>query len=489
MHHRKSVRREYEMSNPHHEHMPSGSLAAERLGIDPLRMAGLLQRELSRFDANHPRSGALYSRGLEHFLYGAPMHWMQQWPGSYPIYVDRAQGAHLIDVDDHEYVDFALGDTGAMFGHANPAVVQAIEAQLRRGSTTMLPTEDSVWVGEELARRFGLPFWQVTTSATDANRFIIRLCRMITGRDKIVTFNWNYHGSVDETQVELDDDRKMVPRTGVHPNAMHHEQTTRCVEFNDEHGLEEALSHRDVACVLTEPVLTNIGMVPPVPGYHDALRRLTQEHGVPLVIDETHTVSTGPGGYTRAYGLDPDFFVLGKSIAGGVPVAVWGTSQEMAERIWSVLPHFRPGDPINHFGFGGTLAGSALQMAAIRATLEKVMTEDSYTHMVTLADKLERGISAVLEKHGLPWHVSRIGARVEYLFSPRPPRTGGEAHGARLPLLEAYIHVHLLNRGVLLTPFHNMVLVCPFTSADDVDLHNRLLDGCLTALSWPRVMK
>ena len=233
-------------------------------------------------------------------------------------------------------------------------------------------------MGEELARRFGLPFWQVTTSATDANRFIIRLCRMVTGRDKIVTFNWNYHGSVDETQVELDDAKRMVPRADVHPNAMHHEETTRLVEFNDERGLEEALSHGDVACVLTEPMLTNIGMVPPLPGFHEALRRLTREHGVPLVIDETHTISTGPGGYTRAYGLEPDFFVLGKSIAGGIPVAVWGTSRPMAERIWSVLPHFRPGDPINHFGFGGTLAGSALQMAAIRATLDKVMTEENY---------------------------------------------------------------------------------------------------------------
>ena len=458
------------------------SHGASTIGVDLERVGVLLEQEQARFEASHPNSRALYARGLECFLYGAPMHWMQQWPGSCPIYVSEARGAHLTDVDGREYVDFALGDTGAMFGHANPAVVDAIEAQLRRGATMMLPTEDSVWVGEELARRFGLPYWQVTTSATDANRFIIRLCRMITGRDKVVTFNWNYHGSVDETQVEFDGAKRMVPRTDVHPNAMHHEQTTRLVEFNDVEALEEALGHDDVACVLTEPLLTNIGMVPPLPGYHDALRRLTREHGVPLVIDETHTISTGPGGYTRAHALDPDFFVLGKSIAGGVPVAVWGASREMAELIWSVLPHFKPGDPINHFGFGGTLAGSALQMAAIRATLERVMTEQNYLHMAALAEQLALGVSQILERSELPWHVTRIGARVEYLFSPRPPRTGGEAHLARNALLEAYIHLYLLNRGVLLTPFHNMALMCPFTSADDVDLHNRLLDECLGAL-------
>ena len=358
---------------------------------DPAGLRSLLDRETVLFEQTHPRSKELYARGREHFLYGAPMHWMQQWAGSYPIYVAQAQGASVVDVDGNEYVDFALGDTAAMFGHANPVLTAAITDQLSRGSTMMLPTEDSLWVGEELARRFGLPYWQVTTSATDANRFIVRLCRMFTGRSKIVTFNCNYHGSVDETQVELDDAGRMVPRTGVHPNAMDHEQTTRLVEFNDIPALEEALAHGDVACVLTEPILTNIGMVPAEPGYHEALRRLTREHDVPLIIDETHTISTGPRGYTGEYGLDPDFFVLGKSIAGGIPVAVWGASEAMARRIWSVLPHFRAGQEINHFGFGGTLAGSALQMRAIRATLEEVMTADNYRHMIGLAERMEAG--------------------------------------------------------------------------------------------------
>ena len=452
-------------------------------GVDLGKVERQLEKEEALFESAHPRSKHLYERGLRCFLYGAPMHWMQQWPGSYPISVAEAQGAHLLDVDGNDYVDFALGDTAAMFGHSNPVVVEAIAARLSRGATMMLPTEDGVWVGEELARRFGLPYWQVTTSATDANRFIIRLCRMITGKEKIVVFNWNYHGSVDETQVELDDTGSMVPRSGVHPNAMHHEQVTRLVEFNDVAGLEEALGHGDVACVLTEPILTNIGMVPALPGYHDELRRLTRKHNVPLVIDETHTISTGPGGYTGAHGLEPDFFVLGKSLAGGIPVAVWGTSQEMARRIWSVLPHFRPGEPINHFGFGGTLAGSALQMAAVRATLEQVMTDEAFAHMVRLAERMETGIREILGRRGLPWHVTRIGARVEYLFSPLPPRNGGEAHRARHTLLEAYIHLYLLNRGVLLTPFHNLALMCPFTTDADVDLHDRALDSCLEEIA------
>ena len=403
------------------------------LGVDLERVASLLEEEEALFEATHPRSGALYARGLQSFLYGAPMHWMQQWPGSYPVYVAEAKGAHVTDVDGHTYVDFALGDTGAMFGHANPAVVEAVCDQLGRGATMMLPTEDSVWVGEALARRFGLPYWQLTTSATDANRFIIRLCRMVSGRNKVITFNCNYHGSVDETQVELDARGRMVPRTGVHPNAMDHEQTTRLVEFNDVEGLEEALSHGDVACVLTEPVLTNIGMVPPAAGFHDALRELTRRHGAALVIDETHTISTGPGGYTRAFGLDPDFFVLGKSIAGGIPVAVWGTTQEMAGRIWSVLPHFRPGQDINHFGFGGTLAGSALQIRAIRATLDKVMTDDNYRHMSGLAERMERGIAEVLRRHELPWHVTRIGATggVPVPAAHAPQRRRGPSGPAR----------------------------------------------------------
>ena len=449
------------------------------LGVDIKKVKKRIDKEENLFESSHPKSKDLYSKGLKHYLYGTPLHWMQQWPGLYPIYVENAKGATIVDVDGNSYVDFALGDTGAMFGHANPATVEAISAQVRKGATMMLPTEDSIWVGEELARRFGLPYWQVTTSATDANRFVIRMCRMVFNRDKIIVFNCNYHGSIDETQVELDENNNMIPREDIHPNAVNHQETTRLVEFNDIEALEEALSHGDVACVLTEPIMTNTGMVPPQPGYHDALRRLTRKHDVALIIDETHTISTGPGGYTGAHNLDPDFFVLGKAIAGGIPAAVWGVSEEMAQRIWKVLPHFKPGQKINHFGFGGTLAGSALQISAMKATFSKIMTDDNYSLMIRHAEMLEAGVIKVIEKYNLPWHVTRIGARAEYLFRPSSPKSGGEAHHGRNGLLEAYIHLFLMNRGVLLTPFHNMALMCPFVKDKDVDLHNRLLDECV----------
>jgi glutamate-1-semialdehyde 2,1-aminomutase len=456
------------------------------LGVDLDKTAAALRQELQEFKRLHPRSGEFYRRGMEHYLYGAPLHWMQQWPGSYPIYVVKAQGARLEDADGRSYIDFALGDSGAMYGHAHPATVKAISTQVAKGSTFMLPTEESLAVGEELARRFGLRYWQVTTSATDANRFVLRLCRMITGRDKIVAFNWNYHGSVDETQVELDSQQRMIPREDVHPNGTDHQQTTRLIEFNDIAALDEALSHGDVACVLTEPVMTNIGMVPPEPGYHDALREVTRQYDVPLIIDETHSISTSVNGYTGKYGLKPDFFVLGKAIAGGIPIAVWGVSAEMAKRIWKVRPHFKPGDPINHYGFGGTLAGSALQLAALKATLEEIMTEDNFHHMETMARRFEDGTNGVISRYHLPWHVTRIGARVEYLFLDHPPKNGGEAHHGRHPLLEAYIHLYMLNHGVLLTPFHNMALMCPFVTGADVDRHSVLLDECLSKIKEDR---
>jgi glutamate-1-semialdehyde 2,1-aminomutase len=450
------------------------------LGLDLQRVARCYQSELQLFAEQHPRSGAFYQENLQHWLYGAPLHWMQQWPGSYPIMVADAQGATLTDCDGHQYADFALGDTGAMFGHAQPAVAAAIAEQAQHGSTLMLPTADSLWVGKELTRRFGLPYWQVTTSATDANRFVLRLCRMITGRQKVLVFNCNYHGSVDESQVEFDAQGQMIPRDGVHANGLQHQATTRLVEFNDLPALEAALAHGDVAAVLSEPFMTNVGMVPPAPGFHDGLRALTRRFDVPLIIDETHTLSCGPGGYCGEHGLQADFFVLGKSIAGGIPTAVWGASQAMAERIWQVLPHFQPGQAINHFGFGGTLAGNALQMAAMRATFSEVMNEANYAHMFRLAERLRAGVEAIIEKHRLPWHVTRIGARVEYLFMQQPPRNGGEAHHARHGLIEAYLHLYLLNRGVLLTPFHNMALLCPSANEEQVDLHNRLLDQCLS---------
>lgn len=443
-----------------------------RRGIDPSRVAALLTIERARFAREHPVSGALFAQGKEHYLYGAPLHWMRRWAGGWPIYVERAQGTRVTDVDGHDYVDFCLGDTGAMTGHGDARIADAVHRQLLAGATTMLPTRDAEWLGAELARRFGLPFWNLATSATDADRFCIRLSRMITGRDKVLVFSGCYHGSVEEAHVELRDGRVAL-RNDIHPNGFDHARLSKVVEFNDPAALERALADRDVACVLAEPAMTNCGMVPAAAGFHDALRRLTRETGTVLVIDETHTISSGIGGYTREHGLEPDMFVLGKAIGGGIPCAVYGLSRAIAERVWQTLP---PVDPAvkqsANAGFGGTLAGNAVTVAAMRATFEHVLTESAYRRMIDLATRLGDDVRRRIEAAGLPWHVTQIGARVEYMSSPAPPRNGGEARQARDGALELLLHLYFLNRGILLTPFHNMVLLCPASTDADIARHD-----------------
>jgi glutamate-1-semialdehyde 2,1-aminomutase len=455
-----------------------------KYGIDLDRLAQLMKREAETFAQKHPQSKELFDRAQDSYLYGTPLHWMSLWPGPHPLYVESAQGARLRDVDGQEFIDLCLGDTGAMFGHAQPQVTQAIQKQLEHGTTTMLPSADAIWVGEELGRRFGLKYWGMTTSATDANRTCIRLARMATKRDKVLCFSHCYHGAVDETHVEraTTGDKEMRLKSGVHRNGLDYNKITVCIEFNDILALEEALSAGDIACVITEPVMTNIGMVPALPGFHDALRKLTKKFGTLLIIDETHTISTGPGGYTKIYGLEPDMFVLGKSIGGGIPCGVYGVSEEAAQVIWSALPRQRVSTEMNHFGFGGTLAGSSITLAAMKATFQYAMTEDNYQHMIRLAKRLEEGVKETLEQTKLPWHVTRIGARIEYLFRQETPKNGGEADEARFFPLESYIHLFMLNRGVLLTPFHNMALVCPALTDEDVDKHNDIFRECATEL-------
>lgn len=440
--------------------------------VDRRRQRALMKREVERFVAEHPRSGALFERGKRSLLAGVPMPWMTEWAGPYPVFVAEAEGARFTDVDGHTYVDFCLGDTGGMTGHAPKAAVQAIAEQAAKGITLMLPTEDSIWVGEEMARRFGLPFWQFCLTATDANRFTIRLARAITGRPKILVFNYCYHGSVDETIVSIEDGVP-GPRPGNIGPPVDPVETTRVVEFNDVPALDEALAHRDVACVLAEPALTNIGIVLPDPGYHEALRDLTRRYGTYLVIDETHCICAGPGGATRAWGLDPDFLTIGKPLASGVPAACYGMSGEVAERAQAFMDTLPTTDV---GGIGGTLSGNALSLAAMRATLEHVLTDEAFDRMIELGMQWTDGVKAAITKHGLPWEVQRLGCRAEYWFSPTPPRTGGEAAAADDHELAQLTHLYALNRGILLTPFHNMALMSPATTAEDVDLHSRVFE-------------
>lgn len=408
------------------------------------------------------------------------MPWMTEWAGPHPVFVEHASGAHFMDVDGNNYVDFCLGDTGAMTGHGPPAVVMALSEQATKGITHMLPTEDALWVGEELTRRFGLPYWQFCLTATDANRFTIRLAREISGRPKVLVYNWCYHGSVDESLITREESGVTRPRLGNIGPPIDPAITTRIVEWNDVDELERALANRDVACVLAEPALTNIGIVLPLSGYHDALRHLTQTYGTYLVIDETHTLCAGPGGYTRAHALQPDFITAGKSLASGVPAAVYGMSSEVAHHILERRSILRTSDT---GGIGGTLSGNALSLAAMRATLQHVFTDDAFDSMVKLAVRFEDGTNEMIRGAMLPWHVVRLGCRVEYRFIPEPPINGAQAAAANDPELETYMHLYALNRGVLMTPFHNMALMCPSTVPDDVDRHTNVFGQAVKALT------
>jgi glutamate-1-semialdehyde 2,1-aminomutase len=447
--------------------------------IDRARLQSLMQREQKKFVDERPKSKALFDRGRKSLLAGVPMNWMVKWAGAFPPFVREAQGAHFFDVDGHRYTDFCLGDTGAMTGHSPFATVKAVEEQSRRGITLMLPGEDSIFVAEELQKRFQLPYWQFALTATDANRFSIRLARQITGRPKILVFNWCYHGTVDETFITLDANGVAGPRTGNIGPPVNPAVTTKVVEFNDVDALERALAPGDVACVLAEPAMTNVGIVHPQPGYHQALRELTRKHGVLLIIDETHTICAGPGGYTRAENLDPDILVFGKAIGGGIPGAAYGFSQEVADRI--VAKHELENCDVG--GIGGTLAGNALSLAAMRATLTKVLTKEAFDRMIPMAERWTAGVSKAIADAELPWHVTRLGCRAEYLFGAAKPKNGSEAHDAMDFELERFMHLYAMNRGILLTPFHNMALMSPQTEAEDVDRHTKVFREAVRELA------
>ena len=444
--------------------------------IDRARIASLLAQEEDRFVAAHPRSAELAESARGPLLAGVPMPWMTRWPGRFPVFFDSASGARLTDVDGVEYVDLCLGDTGAMTGHALPQVTAALTERAARGITTMLPSADAIWVGEELARRFGLPTWQLAMSATDANRFVLRFARHLTGRPRIAVMDWCYHGTVDETLAVLDGDR-VVPRPGALGPQVAVSETTAVVPFNDLDALERRLAEGDVACLLMEPALTNIGIVLPEPGYLEGVREITRRHGVLLVNDETHTLCTGPGGATVAWGLEPDFVVVGKPIAGGIPCAAYGMSAEVADRLSGPML----GHEIDVAGVGGTLTGNALALAAVRATLSSCLREEDFAVAVPLAERFADGVAGVIAEARLPWHVQRLGCRAEYWFCP-PPRDGAAAAAAVDEELEGLLHLWCLNRGVLLTPFHNMALFSPAHTATDVDRHTEVFGEAVAAL-------
>jgi len=447
--------------------------------VDRQRLQDLIGRERARYALAHGASQRAFSQAGEHLLGGVPMTWMRMWPGGFPLYVATARGARLTDIDGNIFTDFCLGDTGAMAGHS-PAPVQAAVAQRYGelgGATTMLPTEDAAWVAAELARRFGPSHWSFTLSATDANRWALRMVRQITRRPKVLVYSYCYHGSVDETFVvaEPGGARSRPGNTGAPVDPA---TTTRVVEFNDAAALERELAARDVAAVLMEPAMTNIGIVLPEPGYLAAIRELTRTYGTLLINDETHTFSAGPGGCTRAWRLDPDVVTIGKSIGGGIPCGAYGLSAALAEQILAD----DSADIVDTGGVGGTLAGNALSVAAMRATLEQVLTDDAFALMISLADRFTAGVRGVIDSRALPWTIAQLGARAEYRFCRQPPRSGGESHAAADEALDEFLHLYLANRGILITPFHNMALMCPSTTDADVDAHTELFGAAADAL-------
>jgi glutamate-1-semialdehyde 2,1-aminomutase len=448
--------------------------------VDRERLSGLLAQERETYLRANPRSAAAYAAGREHLFGGVPMTWMNKAAGGFPLYLGSASGASVTDLDGHRYVDFCLGDTGAMAGHSPAPTVAAVRHRLEDlgGATVMMPTEDAAWVAAELARRFGLPYWSFSLTATDANRWAIRLARQVTERPKILVDSWCYHGTVDEVLIVVGDDDQPAIREGNVGAPVDVRLTTRVVEFNDVSGLERELSYGDVACVLMEPALTNIGIVLPEPGYLEAVRALTRSAGTLLINDETHTLSAGPGGMTGALGLEPDIVTLGKAIAGGIPIGAYGLSAEVAARVVARDDV----DLIDTGGVGGTLAGNALSMAAARATLAEVLTPEAFSRMTGLATRFAVAVQEVIDTYALPWSIVQLGARAEYRFASPAPRTGGESAAAADPELEDYLHVALANRGVLLTPFHSMALMSPATTEADVDRHSEAFTSAVAAL-------
>ena len=435
--------------------------------INRERLKALHKIEEERFLTRTPKSRERFNQAKQVMPGGVPMSWMTKWPGAYPVFVASANGAHFVDLDGNKYIDLCLGDTGSMTGHSPEPTVAAISAQMKLGMTAMLPTEDAVKVSEELARRFGLPLWQFTVSATDANRHVIRYSRLITGRQKIVVIDRCYHGSVDESFATLDSNGKTISREGNIGAPVPLDMTTIVVEFNDLSGMESALKSGEVAAILMEPAMTNVGIVLPDDGYLIKVGELARKYGALWIIDETHTISVGPGGMTRALNLKPDFLTIGKAIGGGIPVGTFGMTAEIASTIADKVER----EVVDTGGIGGTLAGNALSLAAMRATLTEVLTEINFKKMIDLGNRWCDGVESVIKETGLGWHVNRLGARGEYMFQPNAPRTGREAANAGDFELEQYIHLRMLNDGFLLTPFHNMALISPYTSAEDVDAH------------------
>jgi len=402
--------------------------------LDRNRIRAWHARELARFREERPRSMAMIGRAAEHMPGGVPMAWMAS-DKDQPVYIDHGQGAGFADLDGFSYVDFNASDMAMFCGHANPQIVAAVQAQAARSTQFLLPTPASVEVAEELARRYPVPLWQFTLSATQANTEAIRLARAATGRDVVVLFQGHYHGHFEEGLVDLEDGRAKPVQRGLSKGVT---GRVRIAQFNDPDTVRAALGPGDVALVLTEPAMANtVHLLLPEPGWHEGLRALTRQYGTLLAIDETHSHVVGPGGATALYGLRPDVVTIGKAVAGGLPMGAYGVTAELGGQL----------DPARNVATGGTLFGNPLSAAAAKAALTQVLVPAAYEHATALGGELADGIEQAIESAGLPWTVIRFGPRSGQWYGPMP-RTGAEAHALTDGELTRLIRIWLANRGV-----------------------------------------
>lgn len=446
--------------------------------IDRKKLEKALAEETAAFRAARPVSASLYEQGREHLLYGVPMNWMQMWPGGFPIAVREASGAEVTDVDGHRYTDLCLGYSAAFNGHDPLKAIYAIAGQMEKGSVYTLPSPNAYEAGSRLSQRFGLPVWGFALSATDANRFALRICREITGRNKILVFNGCYHGTVSECFVALEDGASRT-RAGNMGPAFDASSTAEVIEFNDFDALERVLATETIACLVMEPVMTNVGIIHPKPGFLEACRELTKKTGTVWIIDEAHTITAGPSGFAGAAGLEPDMLVLGKCIGGGFPVGCYGMTREISERLYSKTR----AEFADTSGIGGTMTGSPVAMAAILATLDNYLTEDNFKLAIGMAEEFVAGIDRVIARRGLPFSTNRVGARAEYVFSEALAANAAESAAKTDHELYEYYFIGSLNRGYLMSPYYNiMASVSAVTKMEAIKNHEKIFDELSAAI-------
>jgi glutamate-1-semialdehyde 2,1-aminomutase len=419
---------------------------ADLTGLDPAMIADLEATEFARFVADRPRSIALTEEARLLMPRGVPMSWMDDLYEHPPMWVSHGSGSSFTDVDGNTYVDMYVADMSAFCGHAPPAVVEAVARRMALGNQFLLAQEDAIPLAAHLAERYGMPKWQFTLSATQANTEVIRAARRATDREVVLLFDGKYHGHGDATLVVLEDGRVASEYDGL-PASI--QGQARVISFNDIPSLERALAPRDVALVLAEPAMTNAGFIPPVDGFHDHLRQLTREAGTLLAIDETHSLVCSYAGLARLWDLDPDFFTIGKSIAAGVPLGAYGMTDEMAS---TISPPERPnvvsGAIVTEVATGGTLFANPLSLAAGRAALTHVLTKEAFERTAQLGAQMAEGLRSSIARRGMPWSVVQLGGHACYFFAPEPPVDGASSRLADDPDLRALIRVFMANRGV-----------------------------------------